>query len=111
MRNPDITTTGAGEVRKCDQCTEPASTCAALTDSDSIVLAHRFLCETCAAAMFAVNVKQIDREAQLRNAVDRVKAKSSANEHVADFSQDSERAAIEVNSRPNSGRDWLGRRG
>ena len=99
MRNPDITTTGA-EVRKCDQCTEPASTCAALTNSDSIVLAHRFLCETCAAAMFAVNVKQERNgatfisqgkaityapEERLQRTVDRVKAKSSANERVTDF--------------------------
>jgi MinD superfamily P-loop ATPase len=81
MRNPDITTTGSGEVRKCDQCTEPASTCAALTDSDSIVLAHRFLCESCAAAMFAVKV---DFGARLDTAVGKIQAQRSAREAVED---------------------------
>jgi hypothetical protein len=80
-------------VRTCEGCKRGEAThCAALTDSDSIVIAHRFLCEACAQDMFAVNVKQIvlasvrsgDHEVTLQSAVDRVKAKSSSNERIAD---------------------------
>jgi protein-arginine kinase activator protein McsA len=72
-------------LKLCERCEEPATLCAALTDSDSIVIAHRFLCETCAVAMFSVNVKQVSREEKLRTAVNRIKAQSSANERTAAF--------------------------
>lgn len=65
-----------------ETCSLPASACAALTDSEAIVIAHKFLCEEHARSIFAVNV---DRQAKLEAAIRRVKAKSSANERVKDL--------------------------
>ena len=82
-------------LRECDNCKERATLCAALTDSDSIVIAHRFLCEQCAQAMFSMNIKQGSplrkflppetREERLARTVNEVKARSGANEHTTAF--------------------------